>query len=114
MELTVGVCRFRMKWTLLSVVPRAAQETVAAVVRTIFFQADHASAMTQLREVAQMLRSRFPQAAELLEDAAEDLLAHLHFPREHRRRLHSTNPLERLHKEIKRRTNVVGIFPNRD
>jgi hypothetical protein len=54
-----------------------------------------------------------PQAADLLEDAAEDLLAHLHFPREHRRRLHSTNPLERLHKEIKRRTNVVGIFPNR-
>lgn len=49
----------------------------------------------------------------LLEDEAEDLLAHLHFPREHRRRLHSTNPLERLHKEIKRRINVVGIFPNR-
>ncbi len=114
MELTVGVCRVHFMRNLLSVVPRAAQETVAAVVRTIFFQADHASAMTQLREVAQMLRSRFPQAAELLEDAAEDLLAHLHFPREHRRRLHSTNPLERLHKEIKRRTNVVGIFPNRD
>ena len=107
-------CRVHFMRNLLSVVPRAAQETVAAVVRTIFFQADHASAMTQLREVAQMLRSRFPQAAELLEDAAEDLLAHLHFPREHRRRLHSTNPLERLHKEIKRRTNVVGIFPNRD
>jgi hypothetical protein len=49
-----------------------------------------------------------------LEDAAEDVLAHLHFPREHRRRLHSTNPLERLHKEIKRRTRVVGIFPSRD
>jgi transposase-like protein len=46
--------------------------------------------------------------------AAEDVLAHLHFPREHRRRLHSTNPLERLHKEIKRRTRVVGIFPTRD
>jgi len=66
-----------------------------------------------LREVVEMLRPGFPQAAELLEAAAEDLLAHLHFPREHRRRLHSTNPLERLHKEIKRRTNVVGIFPNR-
>jgi transposase-like protein len=48
-----------------------------------------------------------------LENAAEDVLAHLHFPREHRRRLHSTNPLERLHKEVKRRTNVVGILPNR-
>ncbi len=60
-----------------------------------------------------MLSDRFPQAAELLEDAAEDVLAHLHFPREHRRRLHSTNPLERQHK-VKRRTRVVGIFPNRD
>jgi transposase-like protein len=70
--------------------------------------------MAQLREVVGMLRPKFSEAADLLEAAAEDLLAHLHFPREHRRRLHSTNPLERLHKEIKRRTNVVGIFPNRD
>jgi putative transposase len=107
-------CRVHFMRNLLSVVPRAAQETVAAIVRTIFFQPDHASAMTQLKDVAHMLRSRFPQATDLLEDAAEDLLAHLHFPRDHRRRLHSTNPLERLHKEIKRRTNVVGIFPNRD
>ncbi len=69
---------------------------------------------TQLHEVSRMLHPKFPQVAELLEDAAEDVLAHLHFPREHRRRLHSTNPLERLHKEIKRRTRVVGIFPTRD
>ena len=70
--------------------------------------------MKQLDEVARMLHPKFPQATELLQDAAEDVLAHLHFPREHRRRLHSTNPLERLHKEIKRRTRVVGIFPTRD
>jgi putative transposase len=106
-------CRVHFMRNLLSVVPKGAQDTVAAIVRTIFAQADHASAMSQLREVVVMLRPRFPQAAELLQDAAEDLLAHMHFPREHRRRLHSTNPLERQHKEIKRRTNVIGVFPNR-
>jgi putative transposase len=107
-------CRVHFMRNLLSTVPKQAQDTVAAIVRTIFSQPDHASAMTQLHEVARMLSDRFPQAAELLEDASEDVLAHLHFPREHRRRLHSTNPLERLHKEIKRRTRVVGIFPTRD
>jgi putative transposase len=98
---------------ILSTVPKGAQETVAAFVRTIFYQADHASAMAQLKEVANSLAKRFPQASDLLLDASEDLLSHLDFPPEHRRRLHSTNPLERLHKEIKRRTYVVGIFPNR-
>jgi putative transposase len=107
-------CRVHFMRNLLSVVPKQAQDAVAAIVRTIFSQPDHASAMTQLHEVARMLADRFPLAAELLEDASEDVLAHLHFPLEHRRRLHSTNPLERLHKEIKRRTRVVGIFPNRD
>lgn len=112
--LTVGVCRVHFMRNLLSIVPKQAQDTIAAIVRTIFSQPDHASAMTQLHEVARMLEARFPQVAELLEDVAEDVLAHLHFPREHRRRLHSMNPLERLHKEIKRRTRVVGIFPTRD
>jgi transposase-like protein len=68
--------------------------------------------LVQLRKVADGLRPRLPQAAALLEEAAEDILAHKHFPEEHRRQLHSTNPLERLNKEIKRRSNVVGIFPN--
>jgi putative transposase len=107
-------CRVHFMRNLLSVVPRAAQETVAAIVRTIFISPDHASAMAQLHEVVRMLQAKFPDAAALVEDAGEDVLAHLHFPREHRRRLHSTNPLERLHKEIKRRTRVVGIFPTRD
>jgi transposase-like protein len=107
-------CRVHFMRNVLSVVPKQAQDAVAAIVRTIFAQPDHASAVDQLDEVARMLSERFPHAAELLEDAAEDILAHLHFPREHRRRLHSTNPLERLHKEIKRRTRVVGIFPTRD
>src|SRR5690606_2424531 len=68
--------------------------------------------MTQLRKVADGLRGRFAQAAALLQDAAEDILAYRHLPIEHQRQLHSTNPLERLNKEIKRRSNVVGIFPN--
>jgi transposase-like protein len=99
---------------LLSLVPRAAQDAVAAVVKTIFAQPDHASAMARLKEVAVMLSHKFPQVADLLEDAAEDVLAHMHFPREHGRQLHSTNTLERINKELKRRTRVVGIFPNRD
>ena len=68
--------------------------------------------MTQLRKVADGLRTRFPRAATVLEEAAEDILACRHLPLEHQRQLHSTNPLERLNKEIKRRSNVVGIFPN--
>lgn len=71
-------------------------------------------AMAQLHRVADGLTARFPDAAALLLEAAEDLLADFHFPEDHRRRLHSTNPLERLHKEVKRRSNVVGIFPNRE
>ncbi len=107
-------CRVHFMRNVLSVVPKQAQDAVAAIIRTIFAQPDHHSAMDQLHEVAKMLAPKFPQVAELLEDAAEDVLAHLHFPMEHRKRLHSTNPLERLHKEIKRRTRVVGIFPTRD
>ena|SRR2546430_3495749 len=82
-------------------------------VRTIFTQPDHPSALAQLHRVVDGLRPRFEAAAGMLEEAAEDVLAHLHFPEEHRRRLHSTNPLERLHREVKRRTAVVGIFPDR-
>jgi putative transposase len=106
-------CRVHFMRNLLSSVPRAAQETVAAFVRTIFYQPDHATALAHLQQVTGMLRPRFPDAADLLEDAAEDVLAHMHFPPEHRRRLHSTNTVERLHLEIKRRTRVIGIFPNR-
>jgi transposase-like protein len=113
-EATWQRCRVHFMRNLLSTVPKSAQDAVAAIVRTVFSQPDHQSAMKQLHEVARMLSPKFPQATDLLQDAAEDVLAHLHFPREHRRRLHSTNPLERLHKEIKRRTRVVGIFPTRD
>ena len=106
-------CRVHFMRNLLSTVPRSASGAVAAIVRTVFVQPDHTTAMAQLHKVADGLRPRFAPAAELLEEAAEDVLAHFHFPEEHRRRLHSTNPLERLHKEVKRRTAVVGIFPDR-
>jgi putative transposase len=106
-------CRVHFMRNLLSLIPRDAQGAVGTLVRMIFAEPDHASAMAKLHEVVRALKTRFPQAAELLDDASEDLLSHLHFPPEHRRRLHSTNPLEKLHKEVKRRTHVVGIFPNR-
>jgi len=105
-------CRVHFMRNLLATVPAGAREPIAAVVRTVFAQPDHASALAQLRKVVDGLRGRLPQTAALLEDAAEDILAHKHFPEEHRRQLHSTNPLERLNKEIKRRSTVVGIFPN--
>jgi transposase-like protein len=105
-------CRVHFMRNLLATVPQGAREAVAAIVRTIFAQPDHASALAQLRKVAEGLRSRFAAAAALLEEAAEDVLAYRHFPVGHQRQLHSTNPLERLNKEIKRRSHVVGIFPN--
>jgi transposase-like protein len=105
-------CRVHFMRNLLARVPQSLREPVAAIVRTIFAQPDHVSALGQLQKVADGLRKRLPAATALLEEAAEDILAHKHFPDEHRRQLHSTNPLERLNKEIKRRSNVVGIFPN--
>jgi putative transposase len=104
-------CRVHFMRNLLATVPQSAREAIAAIVRTIFAQPDHASALAQLRKVADGFRSRFSKAAALLEEAAEDILAYRHLPMEHQRQLHSTNPLERLNQEIKRRSNVVGIFP---
>src|SRR5215216_2783139 len=95
---------------LLATVPRGAREATAAVVRTIS-RSGSRDRDDQLRKVADGLRPPFAQAAMLLEDAAEDVLAYWHLPIEHQRQLHSTDPLERLNKGIKRRSNVVGIFP---
>jgi len=105
-------CRVHFMRNALSRVPRGAQAMVAAAIRTIFAQADRESAIMQLRRVADNLRARFPSVSDQLEEAEADLLAHTAFPREHWRQIYSTNPLERLNKEIKRRSNVVGIFPN--
>ena len=73
---------------------------------------DADSAKVQWRQVADQLRPKVPKLAVLMDEAEHDVLAYMSFPREHRQKLHSTNPIERLHAEVKRRTNVVGIFPN--
>ena len=85
---------------------------VAAAIRTIFAQPDAGHVRSQLVEVADMLTGQFPDVAAMLTDATEDLLAFTGFPHAHWRKIWSTNPLERLNAEIKRRTRVVGIFPN--
>ena len=105
-------CRVHFMRNVLARVPRASAEMVAAAVRTIFAQPDAAHVRSQLDEVTRMLTGQFPNVAAVLADAAEDLLAFTSFPQAHWRKLWSTNPLERLNGEIKRRTNVVGIFPN--
>ena len=105
-------CRVHFLRNLLATVPKSAQEMVAATVRTVFAQPDAASAREQWRKVADSLRAQFPRAAALLDEAEDDVLAYLAFPREHWRQIWSNNPLERLNKEVKRRTDVVGIFPN--
>ena len=106
-------CRVHFMRNLLAHVPKGMQQMVAALVRTIFAQPDQASAKAQLGKVAESLEVRFPKAAQMLLDAEEDILAYMAFPTEHWRQIHSTNPLERLNREISRRTDVVGIFPNR-
>lgn len=105
-------CRVHFMRNVLARVPKASGEMVAASIRTIFAQPDAAHVRTQLTEIAAMLTGQFPDVARMLVDAGEDILAFTHFPTAHWRKIWSTNPLERLNGEIKRRTNVVGIFPN--
>jgi transposase-like protein len=85
---------------------------VAAAIRTIFAQPDRETAEVQLSEVVQAMEKRWPKAGETLAAGAADVLTYMAFPREHWTRIYSTNPLERLNREVKRRTDVVGIFPN--
>jgi len=105
-------CRVHFMRNLLALVPKKAQTVTAAWVRTIFAQPDQASARDQLDKVAQALEPKLPRVSQLLRDAEDDVLAHMAFPASHWRQLHSTNTLERVNREIERRTGVVGIFPN--
>jgi transposase-like protein len=105
-------CRVHFTRNLQACVPRDCAGMVAALLRQVFTHADLAGARAHWRQVADQLRGKFPKAAALMDEAEDDVLAHLGFPAAHRVKIHSTNPLERLNREVKRRTNVVGIFPN--
>jgi transposase-like protein len=105
-------CRVHFLRNALALVPKAAQQLVAATIRTVFAQPTAEAARAQWRTVADGFRARWPRLAALLDEAEGDVLAYLAFPAAHWRQLWSTNPLERLNKELKRRTDVVGIFPN--
>jgi transposase-like protein len=107
-------CRVHLLRDILTHVPRHAAAMVAAFVRTIFAQPDEAAARAQLQAVAERLATSFPKAAEVLVAAEDDVLAYLACPREHWTKIWSTNPLERVNRELARRNDVVGIFPNRD
>ena len=107
-------CRVHFMRNALAHVPRSQTTVVAAAIRQAFGQPDHASATKAWRHVADQLRARWPKLGALMDDAEADVLAYVAFPMRHRAKLHSTNPLERLNKEIKRRADVVGIFPNED
>ncbi|HEU5422537.1 MAG TPA: IS256 family transposase [Nitrolancea sp.] len=105
-------CRVHFVRNALALVPKAAQQLVAATIRTVFAQPDATGTREQWRRVADNLRPRFPKLGDLLDAAEADVLAYLAFPAAHWRQIWSNNPLERLNREIKRRTDVVGIFPD--
>ena len=105
-------CRVHFLRNALALVPKAAQALVAATIRTVFAQPTAEAARQQWRQVIDGFQGRWPRLADLMAAAESDVLAYLAFPAPHWRQIWSTNPLERLNKELKRRTNVVGIFPN--
>jgi transposase-like protein len=105
-------CRVHFMRNVLARVPRGNSEMVAAAIRTVFAQPDAEHVHSQLDVIAGMLGRQFPKVEAMLRDAEADLLAFTGFPVTHWKKIWSTNPLERLNKEIKRRTDVVGVFPN--
>ena len=107
-------CRVHFMRNVLAHAGRQGRRVVSAFIGTAFAQNDAEAARTQWRQVADQLRPRVAKLAALMDDAEADVLAYMTFPAAHRPKLHSTNPIERLNGEIKRRTEVVGIFPNED
>jgi transposase-like protein len=105
-------CRVHFMRNVLAVVPKGNSEMVAAAIRTVFAQPDAARVAEQFDTIAVMLGRQLPKVQAMMLEAKDDLLAFSAFPQLHWRQLWSTNPLERTNKEIKRRTDVVGVFPN--
>jgi putative transposase len=105
-------CRVHFARNLMSMIPKGHQSMVSAAFKTVFAQVSATEIHTQFDQVEHMLGDRFPRAAGLMREAKEEVLAFSVFPSEHWRQIWSTNPLERLNKELKRRCRVVGIFPN--
>jgi putative transposase len=105
-------CRVHFMRNALAHAGKSGRRVVAAFIATAFAQDNAAAAKAQWRQVADQVRPKVPKLAALLDEAEEDVLAYMTFPKEHRVKIHSTNPIERLNGEIKRRTDVIGIFPN--
>jgi putative transposase len=105
-------CRVHWMRNALAHVPKGQHTMVAAAIRQAFLQPDAEAAHRTWRHVADQLRPRWPKLAALMDDSEHDVLAYMAFSSQHRTKLHSTNPLERLNREVKRRADVVGIFPN--
>ena len=105
-------CRVHFMRNLLAHVPQGDKALVAALVRTVFAQPNRELAKRQVTEVVRVVEARWPKAATVLLAAEDDVLAYMAFPQEHWTRIYSTNPLERLNREIRRRTDVVGVFPD--
>ena len=105
-------CRVHFMRNALAYASKSQRRIVSAWIGTAFAQDDAEAARKQWRDVADQARPRLPKLATLMDDAEADMLAYMGFPAQHRAKLHSTNPLERLNGEIKRRADVVGIFPN--
>jgi putative transposase len=112
MNATWQRCRVHFMRNVLAHAGRSGRRVVSAFIATAFAQDDAEAARLQWRRVADQLRPKVPKLAALMDEAEPDVLASMGFPAQHRVKLHSTNPLERLNGEIKRRTEVVGIFPN--
>jgi len=105
-------CRVHFMRNVLAHAGKQGRRVVSAFIGTAFAQDDAQAARAQWRQVADQLRPRVRKLAELMDEAETDVLAYMSFPASHRTKLHSTNPIERINGEIKRRTEVVGIFPN--